>query len=114
MTKALDNYRLNDGAKSIPAFMDNLTNWYVRRSRKRFWGTGMTQDKHEAYNTLYEVLVEVSKLIAPYMPFVSEYIFKNLTDKESVHLELYPVKNPAFIFKNLSQSTAEVQNIITL
>ncbi|MGE4443542.1 MAG: isoleucine--tRNA ligase [Candidatus Altimarinota bacterium] len=114
MTKALDNYRLNDGAKSIPAFMDNLTNWYVRRSRKRFWGTGMTQDKQEAYNTLYEVLVEVSKLIAPYMPFVSEYIFKNLTDKESVHLELYPVKNPAFIFKNLSQSTAEVQNIITL
>lgn len=114
MTKALDNYRLNDGAKSIPAFMDNLTNWYVRRSRKRFWGTGMTQDKNEAYNTLYEVLVEVSKLIAPYMPFVSEYMFRNLTGKESVHLELYPVKNPSFIFKNLSESTKEVQDIITL
>ncbi len=114
MTKALDNYRLNDWVKSIPAFMDNLTNWYVRRSRKRFWGTGMTQDKYEAYNTLYEVLVETSKLIAPYMPFVSEYIFRNLTGKESVHLELYPVKNPAFIFKDLSESTKEVQDIITL
>lgn len=114
MRKALDNYRLNDGAKPIVSFMDNLTNWYVRRSRKRFWWTGMTQDKHEAYNTLYEVLVEVSKLIAPYMPFVSENIFRNLTGKESVHLELYPVKNPSFIFKDLSQSTAEVQDIITL
>lgn len=91
MTKALDNYRLNDGAKSIPAFMDNLTNWYVRRSRKKILGNwNDSRWEQEAYNTLYEVLVEVSKLIAPYMPFVSEYIFKNLTDKESVHLELYP------------------------
>jgi isoleucyl-tRNA synthetase len=114
MTKALDNYRLNDGAKPIVLFMDNLTNWYVRRSRKRFWATGMTEDKLQAYNTLYEVLVETTKLIAPYMPFVSEYIFKNLTSKESVHLELYPVKNPAFILKDLSESTKEVQDIITL
>lgn len=114
ITKALDNYRLNDGVKPIVSFMDNLTNWYVRRSRKRFWWTGMTQDKYEAYNTLYEVLVEVSKLIAPYMPFVSENIFRNLTGKESVHLELYPVKNPSFILKDLSESTAEVQDIITL
>lgn len=114
MTKALDNYRLNDGAKPIVSFMDNLTNWYVRRSRKRFWWTGMDSDKEEAYNTLYEVLVETTKLIAPYMPFVSEYIFKNLTGKESVHLELYPVKNPSFILKDLSESTKEVQDIITL
>ncbi len=114
MTKWLDNYKLNEAAKPVVKFMDNLTNWYVRRSRKRFWKNETDSDKLEAYNTLYEVLVETCKLIAPYMPFVSEYIFKNLTRKLSVHLELYPVKNPAFILEDLSKNTSEVQEIITL
>lgn len=114
MTQALDEYKLNEAAKPIVKFMDNLTNWYIRRSRKRFWGSGMTQDKMQAYNTLYDVLVETTKLIAPYMPFVSEYIFRNLTGKTSVHLELYPITNPAFILKDLNYNTQEVQDIITL
>ncbi len=114
VSNALDNYKLNEAAKPIVKFMDNLTNWYVRRSRKRFWWNEMTQDKLEAYNTLYEILVETCKIIAPFMPFVSENIFKNLTGKESVHLELFPVKNPAFIFEDLSKNTKEVQDIITL
>jgi len=74
----------------------------------------MTEDKLEAYNTLYEVLVEICKIIAPFMPFVSEYIFKNLTSKISVHLELFPEKNPGFIFNKLNDDTSLVQNLITL
>jgi len=74
--------------------MDNLTNWYIRRSRKRFWKSENDGDKIEAYNTLNEVLVELSKVISPFMPFVSEYIFKELTGKQSVHLELFPETNP--------------------
>lgn len=112
--KSLDNYKLNEAAKPIVKFMDNLTNWYIRRSRKRFWKSDTDSDKLEAYNTLYDVLVEVSKVIAPYMPFVSEYIFKNLSSKTSVHLELYPTKNKAFIFEDLNWNTKEVQDIITL
>lgn len=111
---SLDNYKLNEAAKPIVKFMDNLTNWYIRRSRKRFWKSDTDSDKLEAYNTLYDVLIEVSKVIAPYMPFVSEYVFKNLTGKESVHLELYPTRNKAFIFEELNANTSEVQNIITL
>ena len=112
--KSLDNYKINEATKPIVRFMDNLTNWYVRRSRKRFWWSEMTEDKLEAYNTLYEVLVEICKIIAPFMPFVSEYIFKNLTSKISVHLELFPEKNPGFIFNKLNDDTSLVQNLITL
>lgn len=79
VAKGLDNYKLNEATKPIVKFMDNLTNWYVRRSRKRFWGTQMTDDKLQAYKTLHTVLVDVSKIIAPYMPFVSEYVYTNLT-----------------------------------
>lgn len=111
---ALDNYKLNDAWKPIVKFMDDLTNWYVRRSRKRFWWEEMTQDKLSAYNTLYEVLVETTKIIAPYMPFVSEAIYKNLTWKESVHLELFPQVNKWFISESLSENMAETQKIITL
>jgi isoleucyl-tRNA synthetase len=59
--------------------MDNLTNWYIRRSRKRFWKSENDMDKIEAYNTLYEILIEITKIISPFMPFVSESIYKNLT-----------------------------------
>lgn len=110
----LDNYKLNDACKPIVKFMDNLTNWYIRRSRKRFWWSEMTTDKLSAYNTLYEVLVEVTKVIAPFMPFVSEEIFKNLTNKESVHLELFPTAVDSFIMDDLSTDMQETQDIITL
>jgi isoleucyl-tRNA synthetase len=77
--------------------MDNLTNWYIRRSRKRFWKSENDGDKLEAYNTLHEVLVELTKVIAPFMPFVSEHVFKALTGKESVHLENFPDYIPGYI-----------------
>lgn len=114
VTQALDNYMINQATKPILHFLDNLTNWYVRRSRKRFWGEGMEADKWEAYNTLYDVLGDFCKILAPFMPFVTEYIYKNLTGKESVHLEIYPASNPAFILKNLSKNTDHIQNLITL
>lgn len=114
VSKALNNYKLNQATRDITKFMDNLTNWYVRRSRKRFWWEEMTKDKKEAYETLYEVLVEVSKIIAPYMPFISEKIYKELTKNESVHLELFSSKNPWFIFDDLTKNTSVVQEIIAL
>jgi len=95
-------------------FLDNLTNWYIRRSRKRFWESGLSDDKLQAYETLYEILVETTKLIAPYMPFVSEYIFTRLTGKESVHLELFPEKCEAFILRDLSENMKKVQDIVTV
>jgi isoleucyl-tRNA synthetase len=70
--------------------MDNLTNWYIRRSRKRFWKSENDGDKTQAYNTLYEVLIELSKVIAPFMPFVSEHIYKELSGNKSVHLTSFP------------------------
>ncbi|MDR1987750.1 MAG: class I tRNA ligase family protein [Candidatus Peribacteria bacterium] len=95
-------------------FMDNLTNWYIRRSRKRFWKSENDSDKQQAYETLYFVLVELCKIIAPLMPFVSEHIFKELTNKKSVHLEDFPIYNSNLIDEKLSEDTDKVQKIITL
>jgi isoleucyl-tRNA synthetase len=109
-----ETYKLNDATKPIVKFMDNLTNWYIRRSRKRFWKSENDWDKIEAYNTLYEVLIELSKVTAPFMPFISEHIYKELTKKESVHLETFPESMESYILKDLNESTQKIQNIITL
>jgi isoleucyl-tRNA synthetase len=95
-------------------FMDNLTNWYIRRSRKRFWASGFESDKQEAYDTLYEVLVEICKIIAPVMPFVSEHIYKNLTGNESVHLDSFPNVNKSFILNNLNSSFDKTAKLVNL
>ena len=73
---AMDGYDISRGCRAIVDYMDELTNWYVRLSRRRFWESGMTDDKQSAYETLHTVLVEVSKLLAPLMPFMSESIFQ--------------------------------------
>ncbi|MDD5213458.1 MAG: isoleucine--tRNA ligase [Candidatus Gracilibacteria bacterium] len=109
-----DEYKLVDATRPIQAFMENLTNWYIRRSRKRFWKSENDNDKIEAYNTLHEVLVELSKVIAPFMPFVSEHIYKSLTGHESVHLENYPSRVPGFIFENLNKEMELTQKIVNL
>ncbi len=109
-----DNYRLNNATRPIVKFMDNLTNWYIRRSRKRFWKTENDGDKIEAYETLNYVLIELSKIISPFMPFVSESIFKNLTQKESVHLENFPEFNENLVDEKLSFDMKQTQNFITL
>ncbi len=109
-----DTYKLNNATRPILRFLDNLTNWYIRRSRKRFWKSESDNDKLEAYNTLNDVLIEFSKVISPFMPFVSEYIYKELTKKESVHLDLYPESNPWFILEDLNKNMEITRNIITL
>ncbi len=78
---AMEGYDISRGCRAITDYMDELTNWYVRLSRRRFWESGMTDDKKSAYETLYTVLTEVSKLLAPLMPFLSENIWKGLTDR---------------------------------
>jgi isoleucyl-tRNA synthetase len=79
VSQGFDEYKLARATKPIVKFMDNLTNWYVRRSRKRFWKTENDGDKLQAYETLNYVLVETTKVLAPFMPFISEYMYKNLT-----------------------------------
>ncbi len=77
-------------AKQIEMFVDELSNWYIRRSRDRFWGSEMTDDKVSAYQTLREVLLTLSRMIAPYAPLIAEDIYGNLGGEGSVHLADYP------------------------
>ncbi len=112
--QGFEEYKLNQAAKPIVKFMDNLTNWYIRRSRKRFWKTENDGDKIQAYETLYYTLVEVTKIIAPFMPFVSDYIYKNLTNKESVHLTDFPKYEETLIDTKLNNETELAQKIINL
>lgn len=111
---SLDEYKITEAARAINIFVDELSNWYVRRNRERFWTGNMDQDKIDAYKTLYEVLVTLSKLTAPFIPFMSEEIFKNLTDKESVHLEDFPLVNKNLIDKNLEENMNLILKIVEL
>ena len=110
----LDSYKINEATRPIMTFMDNLTNWYIRRSRKRFWKQENDSDKIEAYETLYEILVELSKILSPVMPFVTEHIYRNLTWKESVHLDIFPIANNSFILSNLNTSFEKTAKLINL
>ena len=86
----MDAYLVDGYVTPLISLMEGLTNWYIRRSRRRFWGSGMTPDKQNAYDTLYYVLVNVLKLYAPVAPFISEKLYRNLTGEESVHLAAWP------------------------
>ena len=114
VTTGFDTYKLNQATKPIVKFMDNLTNWYIRRSRKRFWKSENDGDKLEAYETLYYTLVELTKVIAPFMPFISEHMYKDLTWNKSVHLTDFPTYNEKLINQKLNSDTDKVQKIITL
>jgi isoleucyl-tRNA synthetase len=101
-------------AKAIETFIDELSNWYVRRSRDRFWGSGLTDDKIAAYHTLRTTLLTLSRLIAPYTPFVAEDIYRNLDGGESVHLADYPAHDPAGSDEALERDMAAVRAIVEL
>lgn len=88
--QAFKTYYLNQSLGPVVDFIEALTNWYIRQSRQRFWEGGLTQDKRNAFDTLYYVLVTVMKLLAPSAPFISETVFRNLTGEESVHLSRWP------------------------
>ena len=116
----LASYSIPEAAKSLQAFVDDLSNWYVRRGRERYWAQGMSQDKINAYMTLYTALVTVCKLAAPMIPFMADDIYRNLVcsiDKsapESVHLCDYPVADEALIDTALEASMGEVLDIVVL
>ena len=103
----LENYRIPEAARALQEFVDDMSNWYVRRSRERFWAKGMEQDKINAYMTLYTALVTISKAAAPMIPFMTEQIYQNLVrsiDKnapESIHLCDFPEADEAHIDKEL-------------
>ena len=113
-TEGFEKYDLQQATRAITEFMDDLTNWYVRRSRRRFWGAGIDEDKNAAYETLYRVLVDISKLLSPFCPFVSEYVFRLLTGKESVHLERMPNFERLLVAKDLLESMNQTKNLVNL
>ncbi|MFA7209500.1 MAG: isoleucine--tRNA ligase [Parcubacteria group bacterium] len=104
--KHMEAYELNYAVRLFPKFIDNLSNWHIRRSRKRFWKSEDDADKEEAYRTLHYVLVELAKLLAPFAPFMAEEIFRNLTGKESVHLEDMPVADESMIDSQANEEMA--------
>ena len=117
MDENLDQYRIPEAGKVLDDFVDELSNWYVRRCRERFWAKGMEQDKISAYMTLYTALVTISKAAAHMIPFMTEEIYRNLVcsiDKnapESVHLCDFPVAEDRFIDRELEQNMQEVLNV---
>ena len=116
----LTNYKIPEAARALQEFVDEMSNWYVRRSRERFWAKGMEQDKINAYMTLYHALVTIAKTAAPMIPFMTEDIYQNLVrsvDKdapESIHLCDFPTVNEAWIDKDLEADMKELLEIVVL
>lgn len=111
----LEIFEVNKTIRSIQAFInDDLSNWYIRRSRRRFWATELTEDKKAVYNTTYELLTELCRLIAPFAPYLSEEIYRDLTNEESVHLASYPRANEELIDLELEEKMEITQTLVTL
>jgi len=116
----LANYRIPEAAKAMQEFVDDLSNWYVRRGRERYWAQGMSQDKINAYMTLYTAIVTLCKVAAPMVPFITEEIYQNMvrsvdkTAEESIHLCLYPEVDEKMIDKKLESDMDEVLDIVVL
>ncbi len=116
----LDNYRIPEAAKALDTFVDEMSNWYVRRGRERYWVQGLPQNKIDAYMVLYTALVTVCKAAAPMIPFMTEEIYQNLVrsvDKnapESIHLCDYPAVNEAWIDRDLEAAMDEVLSVVVL
>ncbi len=116
----LDQYRIPEAARVLDNFVDEMSNWYVRRSRERFWAKGMEQDKINAYMTLYTALVTICKCAAPMVPFMTEEIYRNLVCSvdqdapESIHLCDFPVADEAMIDQKLEESMEEVLKIVVM
>ena len=122
----MQSYNLVKSTKPFELFIDNLSNWYIRRSRKRFWKSENDADKENAYQTLWTVLTELAKLMAPFCPFIAEEIYRNLSptspqsspqageeDFSSVHLQDFPVANEKLIDEKLNAEMEKARNIIT-
>ncbi len=116
----LENYRITEATRVLEDFVDQLSNWYVRRCRERFWVKDMPADKVNAYLTLYNCLVTISKVAAPFIPFMTEDIYRNLVCRvdasapESIHLCDYPAADESYIDKSLEENMAEVVDVVVL
>jgi len=116
----LHDYKSHMAVRHLLGFVDGLSNWYVRRSRSRFWAADDSADKHAAFSTLYEVLVDLTKMAAPFIPFMTETLFQNLVRKhdaaapESVHLAAFPEAAAARVDEELRQTMERVRNVVTL
>ena len=116
----LANYKIPEAVKALQSFVDDMSNWYVRRSRERFWAKGMEQDKINAYMTLYTALVEICKTAAPMIPFMTEDIYQNLVRSidanapESIHLCDFPKVNEAHIDKELEENMDRVLKLVVM
>ncbi len=120
VTQALDNYDVTGATRPIQGFVDDLSKWYLRRSRRRFWKSELDGDKASAYATLYQTLVTLSKLLAPSMPFLSEALYQNLVRSfdpsaaESVHLSDWPAYDPDLLDEMLNQNMHLVMQLASL
>ncbi len=116
----LENYRIPEAARALDNFVDEMSNWYVRRGRERFWAKGMEQDKINAYMTLYTALVTISKAAAPMIPFMTEEIYQNLVRSldqsapESIHLCDYPTVDEKLIDKTLEENMEHVLKAVVM
>ncbi len=116
----LGSYKIPEAAKSLQSFVEDLSNWYVRRCRKRYWAKGMEQDKINAYETLYTCLTDISRAAAPMIPFMTEEIYQNMvaaldpSAPESIHLCDYPVADESLIDEGLEKDMKEVLDIVVL
>jgi isoleucyl-tRNA synthetase len=114
ITENMDQYQVNKYVGEFTSLVDGLTNWYIRRSRRRFWSKGMTSDKQEGYETLYYVLVNLTKLFAPVAPLMAEKIYRTLTSDISVHLATWPTIPDYFRDDNLLEQVDIIQKVIYL
>lgn len=111
----MDIFELTRVVRDIQDFViEDLSNWYIRRNRRRFWSTELDNDKKAVYNTTYEILVGLCKIIAPFVPFISEEIYQKLTEDESVHLSYYPDTNKGLIDIELEEKMDLVRNLVGL
>ncbi|WP_353893835.1 isoleucine--tRNA ligase [Proteinivorax hydrogeniformans] len=111
----METMELTRVVRKIQDFVnEDLSNWYIRRARRRFWASELTQDKKAVYNTTYEVLVGISKLVAPFVPYISEEVYKNLTGQTSVHLENYPQVDLNLIDKRVEERMDLVRDLVGL
>ena len=116
----LENLRITEAGRELNRFVDDLSNWYVRRGRERYWGKEMTVDKEAAYMTLFTVLETLSRLTAPFTPFMAEAIYQNIVRTvnnlapESVHLCAFPICDESFIDAELERSMDEILEVVTL
>lgn len=113
--ESMNAYDHNKTVRAIQEFVnEDLSNWYIRRSRRRFWATELTEDKKAVYNTTYEILVGVAQLTAPFAPYLSEEIYKNLTGEASVHLSYYPEVHEELIDENVEKRMDLVKDLVKL